>query len=62
MSLSTHLAELERKHRSLDTEIEREQQHAHADDQRVSVLKRKKLQLKDEIVKLREELGRQTVH
>jgi hypothetical protein len=62
MSLSTHLAELERKHRSLDTEIEREQQHVHADDQKVAVLKRKKLQLKDEIFRLREEIGRKTVH
>jgi hypothetical protein len=62
MSLSTHLAELERKHRSLDTEIEREQQYANSDDQKVSMLKRKKLQLKDEIARLREEIGRKTVH
>jgi hypothetical protein len=62
MSLSTHLAELERKHRSLDTEIEKEQQHAHADDSKVATLKRKKLLLKDEIVKLKEEIGRKTLH
>ncbi|MGL4241609.1 MAG: YdcH family protein [Beijerinckiaceae bacterium] len=62
MSLATHLAELERKHRTLDSEIERELQHLHADDHKVASLKRKKLQLKDEIVKLKEELDRKTVH
>ncbi len=62
MSLSAHLAELERKHRSLDTEIEKEQQHVHADSGKVAVLKRRKLQLKDEITKLREEMVRKTVH
>jgi hypothetical protein len=62
MSLATHLAELERKHRTLDTEIEREQQHANADDAKVTQLKRRKLQLKDEIVRLKDEIGRKTIH
>ena len=31
MSLETHLAELERKHRTLDAEIETERQHVNAD-------------------------------
>jgi hypothetical protein len=62
MSLATHLAELERKHRTLDTEIEREQQHANADDTKVTQLKRRKLQLKDEIMKLKTEIGRKTIH
>jgi hypothetical protein len=62
MSLATHLAELERKHRALDTEIEKEQQHAHPDDSRVTLLKRRKLLLKDEIVKVKDELVRKTIH
>jgi hypothetical protein len=62
MSLATHLAELERKHRILDTEIEKEQQHAHADDSKVAQLKRRKLLLKDEIVKIKHEIGRATIH
>jgi hypothetical protein len=62
MSLATHLAELERKHRTLDTEIEREQQHANADQSKVASLKRRKLVLKDEITKLKQELVSKTVH
>jgi hypothetical protein len=62
MSLATHLAELERKHRALDTEIEKEQQHAHPDETRMSLLKRRKLQLKDEITKLKGEIVRRTIH
>ncbi len=61
MSLQTHLAELERKHRSLDAEIESERQHANADESRIASLKRKKLRLKDEITKLRIEM-RGTLH
>jgi len=62
MSLQTHLAELERKHRSLDAEIATERQHAHSDDSRIASLKRKKLRLKEEIEKLRVEIDRRTVH
>jgi hypothetical protein len=62
MSLATHLAELERKHRTLDTQIEREQQHANADPSKVASLKRRKLLLKDEIVKIQQELVSKTVH
>lgn len=62
MSLATHLAELERKHRALDSEIEKEQHHASPDDSRVTSLKRKKLLLKDEIVKLKDAIVRKTVH
>jgi hypothetical protein len=62
MSLETHLAELERKHRTLDAEIQTERQHANADDSRIASLKRKKLQLKDAITRLREEMGSRTVH
>ena len=62
MSLETHLAELERKHRTLDTAIEVELQHANTDDSRLSSLKRKKLQLKDAITKLKKEMVSRTLH
>lgn len=62
MSLATHLAELERKHRALDTEIDKERQHATSDDTKMAALKRRKLLLKDEIVKLKSELVRKTIH
>jgi hypothetical protein len=62
MSLATHLAQLERKHRTLDTEIERELQHPNADQSKVASLKRRKLLLKDEIVKLKQNLVSETVH
>jgi hypothetical protein len=62
MSLQTHLIELERKHRSLEMEIESELQHANADSSKVADLKRRKLLLKDTITKLRNDLKPKTVH
>jgi hypothetical protein len=62
MSLQAHLAELERKHRNLEHEIEVELQHSGADPSKLSGLKRRKLQLKDTITKLKVELGVKTVH
>jgi hypothetical protein len=62
MSLITHLAELERKHRSLDAEIAKERQHPNADETRISSLKRRKLHLKDAIKKLRQEVDNKTIH
>ena len=53
MSLQNHLSELERRHDALDREIAREQLHPAADAGRMAALKRRKLLLKDEIVKLR---------
>jgi hypothetical protein len=62
MSLQTHLAELERKHRNLENEIQLELQHANADMSKLTGLKRRKLQLKDTITKLKTEIGDKTVH
>jgi hypothetical protein len=62
MSLETHLVELERKHRVLDMEISRELQHAQSNEEKVASLKRRKLQLKDTISKLKHELEQKTVH
>lgn len=54
MSLQGHLVELERRHEALKKEIQQEQQHPRSDESRLAELKRKKLQLKDQIARLRE--------
>ena len=52
MSRETHWAALEQRHDALEKEIEREMIHPARDELRLSELKRRKLQLKDEIAKL----------
>ncbi len=52
MSLQGHIVELQRRHEALEKEIEQEQLHPNADEVRIHELKRKKLQIKDELVKL----------
>ncbi|PZQ52219.1 MAG: DUF465 domain-containing protein [Rhodovulum sulfidophilum] len=52
MSLGSHLMELRKKHQTLSDVIETEQRHPAADDLNIKQLKLKKLQLKQEIVKL----------
>ena len=47
------LDELEQRHRALESEIIEMMAHPAADDLKVAELKRKKLQLKDEIARLR---------
>ena len=59
MSLQNHLSELERRHHALDREITKEQLHPSSDEAKMAELKRRKLLLKDEIVKLR---GDKTLH
>jgi hypothetical protein len=54
MSLQSHLAELERKHRALEEEISECLSHPAVDDLKIVELKRKKLQVKDEIERLRQ--------
>jgi hypothetical protein len=53
MPLQNHLTELERKHQLLEREIQDALTHPSTDDLKLAELKRKKLQLKDEIAKLR---------
>lgn len=53
MSIQTHLAELELRHKSLESEIAEAQQHPSIDDLAICELKRRKLHLKDEIERLR---------
>ncbi|HVY18851.1 MAG TPA: DUF465 domain-containing protein [Bauldia sp.] len=55
MTMETHLAELERRHRILEREIEDAMQHPGVDTLTLTELKRRKLSLKDEIEKLRTE-------
>ena len=54
MPLRNHMTELERKHQALEREIDDALAHPSTDDLRVSQLKRRKLQLKDELSKLRQ--------
>jgi hypothetical protein len=53
MSLESHLAELEQRHRALEAEISEAQSHPSIDGLKIAELKRRKLQLKDEIARLR---------
>jgi len=52
MTRENHLAALEQRHDALDKEIARELVHPARDELKLSEMKRRKLQLKDEIAKL----------
>ncbi len=54
MSMQSHLAELEKRHQALEREIHDCLVHPAVDDLRIVELKRRKLQVKDEIVRLRQ--------
>ncbi|MGB8579126.1 MAG: DUF465 domain-containing protein [Pseudolabrys sp.] len=53
MSMQSHLAELERKHQALEDEITECLTHPAVDDMRIVELKRRKLQVKDEMERIR---------
>lgn len=53
MPVQNHLTELERKHQSLEREIQEALARPSGSDFRLAELKRKKLQVKDEIAKLK---------
>ena len=53
MPLQNHLTELERKHQALEREIQEALAHPSISDFRLAELKRKKLQLKDQIMQLK---------
>ena len=55
MSIQAHLAELERKHQALETELADAIAHPSVDDSTIAELKRRKLQVKDEIARLNTE-------
>jgi hypothetical protein len=58
MSIQAQLAELEQRHEALDHEIAEAQQNFAIDDLKLAELKRRKLQLKDEIARIKN----QSVH
>jgi hypothetical protein len=49
MTTEGHIAALERRHQELDRQIQSEMQNVRYDDLAVSALKRKKLEVKDEL-------------
>jgi hypothetical protein len=55
MSIQAHLAELERRHRALEEELSDALAHPSTDALKVAELKRRKLQVKDEIARLRQD-------
>jgi hypothetical protein len=62
MSLDSHLSELVRRHQAIDSAIASEETHPGTDSTRIHELKRKKLQLKDEIEKVKQGSQRDTKH
>jgi hypothetical protein len=52
MATTTELAELKQLHRMLEDELTEALQHPSTDDLKLGELKRRKLQLKDEIARL----------
>lgn len=52
MTTEGHVAALERRHQELDRQIQSAMQSTRRDDLTVSALKRKKLEVKDELHKL----------
>ena len=52
MSMQEHLVELKARHRELETEIADAIAHRSTDDARIAELKRRKLQVKDEIARM----------
>ena len=55
MATSTHLAELEQRHRMLEDEIADALQHPSTDDCKLAELKRRKLHVKDQIARIQHE-------
>jgi hypothetical protein len=62
MSLESHLVVLEQRHEALDKEIEQALLHPSFDELKLAELKRRKLLIKDEIVKLKGESSLATMH
>jgi hypothetical protein len=57
MSIQSHLTELERRHQALELELNEAMAHPSIDDLKIAELKRRKLQVKDEIARLRSTNG-----
>ena len=52
MSMQSHLAELQRRHRALEDELSEALLHPSTDDMQIAQLKRRKLLVKDEIARI----------
>lgn len=52
MSMQSHLAALEQRHQTLESELNDAVMHPSTDDLKIAELKRRKLLLKDEIARL----------
>ncbi|HEY0441839.1 MAG TPA: DUF465 domain-containing protein [Xanthobacteraceae bacterium] len=61
MSIQTHLAELEAQHRALESQLADAIAHPSTDDCEITSLKRRKLQVRDQIERLKHE-ALETVH
>jgi hypothetical protein len=55
MTTEGHIAALERRHRELERQIGDEMSHRSPDDLMIAALKRKKLEIKDELQKMQVE-------
>jgi hypothetical protein len=55
MAIESHLAELEKRHQALEAELNEALTHPSTDDLQIVELKRRKLHVKDEIARLRQE-------
>ena len=53
MSIAAHLAELEKRHHTLEEEISEALAHPARDDLKIAELKRRKLLVKDQIARLK---------
>jgi hypothetical protein len=56
MAIESHLAELEKRHEALEEQISEALAHPSTDDLQLLELKRKKLHVKDEIMRLRQDV------
>ena len=55
MAIESHLAELEKRHQALEAELDEALTHPSTDDLLIVELKRRKLHVKDEIARLRQD-------
>lgn len=62
MSRETDLAALAQRHKALDKEIEKELMHPAKDELKLAEMKRRKLQLKDEMARLQTDSSSRQVH
>ncbi len=57
MSLQSHLSELSAKHQALEHQLDSALQHPSIDSVEIARIKRRKLQLKDEMQRIEGEIG-----